>query len=116
MPMFAMITALLNATLHRSESAEHHGLSHPATAVHATSAASGLHADPAFCSRQGTAGASEDSFVSQALLPESNTPDLLDYSLAWHLHSTLAAAGLWQSSEPPEQVHTAQRRGVLGLG
>ena len=56
------------------------------------------------CMWQGSAGASEGSFVSHALLPESTTPDLLDYSLAWHLHSTLAAAGLWRSPASLDQV------------
>ena len=74
----------------------------PACMMYWTEATTMFSACP--CMQQGSAGASEDSFVSQALLPESATPDLLDYSLAWHLHSTLAAAGLWRSPTSSDQV------------
>ena len=46
----------------------------------------------------------QGSFVAAAMAPGSCTPDVLDYALSWHLHSALAAAGLWPASEPPHEV------------
>ena len=51
------------------------------------------------------AAGEEGSFVAAAMAPGGATPDMLDNSLSWHLHSALAAAGLWVSPEaPPAEV------------